>query len=429
MDTPTVAKAWQASKPIFKALAITAIVLLLLIPSFFVKEMVLERQATQQEAAREISARWAGRQNITGPVLTIPYQETTTTPRGESTITKYAYILPDMLNIESDVKPEKKHRGIYQVMLYSAEVRMSGRFGPINVEQLGITPAAVIWKDVTVSIGVSDPNGVGEELSIDWNRQKIPMAVAPGTKPVVKTGFLAVAPVAAGQPVEFSSILHLNGSEQLLFTPVGRETNVKMASGWPDPSFTGSLLAKHSITDTGFKASWKSLPNNRAFPQAWKETEYNLQASSFGADLFIQVNNYQKIIRSVKYAFLVILLTFAAFFVVEISSKKSIHPVQYGLVGLALILFYTLLLSISEYLGFDIAYLIASVATIGLIAWFVRGLLASARLASIIAIVMVLLYAYVFSTLQMEDYSLLLGSIGLFIALAVVMKFSKRLQW
>ncbi|RYY53943.1 MAG: cell envelope integrity protein CreD [Chitinophagaceae bacterium] len=429
METQTAARIWHSTKPLLKAFIIIAMVLLLLIPAYFVKELVLEREASQQEATREISTRWAGRQNITGPVLMVPYTETVNTPRGESVVKKTAWFLPESLNVDADVKPEKKHRGIYQVMLYSSTVRLTGRFKPLQLAGLGITPESVDWKNITVAMGITDPRGVGGELNIRWNGQDLPMSVATGSQPMLGAGFAAPVPVADGAPVEFSVSLSLNGSEQLLFTPVGRETTVKMASGWPDPSFTGSVLPMHQVSDTGFKATWKSLPHNRAYPQAWKEAEYNLQASSFGTNLFIQVNNYQKILRSVKYAFLCIVLTFAAFYVVETNSKKAIHPVQYALVGLALILFYTLLLSISEYTGFDIAYLIASVATVGLITWFVKGLLQSTRLTSIIAVVMLLLYSYVFCTLQLQDYSLLLGSVGLFIALGVVMKFSKKLQW
>ena len=215
----------------------------------------------------------------------------------------------------------------------------------------------------------------------------------------------------------------------MLFTPVGKETTVTLSSAWPDPSFTGGQLPDHRICDTGFVATWKSLSHTRNFPQAWKESAYNLESSSFGADLFIPVNGYQKTMRSVKYAILCILLTFAAFFIIETVNKKSVHPFQYALIGVALILFYTLLLSFSEYTGFNIAYIIASIATVGLIAWFVKGILQSSKLTSILSVILVLMYSYVFTILQLQDYSLLLGSIGLFLTLAVIMHFSKKIQW
>ena len=148
-----------------------------------------------------------------------------------------------------------------------------------------------------------------------------------------------------------------------------------------------------------------------------------------GASLLVPVDSYDKTERSVKYALLCIILTFASFFLIETTHKKSVHPFQYGLVGLALILFYTLLLSISEYTGFNSAYFIASAATIGLIAWFVKSILQSGKATTILSVVLALVYSYIFSLLQLQDYSLLLGSIGLFISLAVVMYFSRKLQW
>jgi inner membrane protein len=221
----------------------------------------------------------------------------------------------------------------------------------------------------------------------------------------------------------------INGSEQLLFTPVGKETTVTLSSPWRDPSFTGDQLPDHRISDSGFVATWKNLGHSHNFPQAWKDENFDIQASSFGADLFIPVNSYQKTMRSIKYAILCILLTFAAFFIIETVNKRSVHPFQYALIGLALILFYTLLLSFSEYIGFNIAYIIASLATVGLIAWFVKGLLQSSKPTSVLSVVLVLLYSYIFTILQLQDYSLLLGSIGLFLTLGVIMHFSKKIQW
>jgi len=203
-----------------------------------------------------------------------------------------------------------------------------------------------------------------------------------------------------------------------------------MQSNWPDPSFTGTQLPDTSeISENGFMAKWKSLSHTRNFPQAWKDNSYNLSSASFGTDLFIPVNGYQKTMRSVKYAILCILLTFTGFFLIETNNKRSVHPVQYALIGFALILFYTLLLSFSEYIGFNGAYAIATTATIGLITWFVKGLLQSMKLSILLSLVLVLLYSYIFTILQLQDYALLLGSVGLFLTLAVVMYYSRKIQW
>jgi inner membrane protein len=189
------------------------------------------------------------------------------------------------------------------------------------------------------------------------------------------------------------------------------------------------------VKASGFTANWKFLGHRRNFPQQFTEDanaqggRYNLSSNQFGVDLFVPVNTYQKTMRSVKYAILCIVLTFAAFFLIEMVNKKSVHPFQYVLIGLALVIFYTLLLSISEYTGFNIAYLIASVCTIGLIGWFVRGVLQSSRLSFVLSAVMLLMYTYIFTILQLQDFALILGSVGLFITLGVIMYFSRKIQW
>lgn len=421
---------WQKSKLLVKGLLIGALVLLLLIPAYFVQNVISEREARQKEAFTEVSSKWAGSQNITGPVLVLPYTESFTSTTGQTTVLKrLAYILPDKLIIESEVKPEERHRGIFQVMLYSSLIRLNGKFNTIPLQQLKLDPAQVLWNEAYICMELADSKGLKEEIKVAWNDSSVTLNPSLVDNAVMKEGFTAPVAVSAGKEIQFSSSISINGSEQLLFTPVGKETTVKLSSAWPDPSFTGGQLPDHRISDTGFVATWKSLAHTRNFPQAWKESKYNLQSASFGADLFIPVNGYQKTMRSVKYAILCIVLTFAAFFIIETVNKKSVHPFQYALIGLALILFYTLLLSFSEYTGFNVAYMIASVATVGLIAWFVKGILQSSKLTTVLGIILALMYSYIFTILQLQDYSLLLGSIGLFLTLAVIMHFSKKIQW
>jgi inner membrane protein len=424
--TSITSSVWQKSKLLIKGFMIAGLVLLLLIPSYFVQELIKEREARQKEAFTEVSSKWAGQQNLTGPVLVIPYIESTNQPGSAKHL---AYFLPDELTIDARVQPEERHRGIYQVMLYSSNLNLKGKFNPLPVDKLGIDPANMLWQEAYICLNLADSKGLKEDIKLKWNDSTVITSPAAINNGVMREGFSAPVNVSAGNTFNFSAAISFNGSEQLLFTPVGKETTVKLSSTWTDPSFTGGQLPDHQITDSGFVATWKNLAHTRSFPQAWKQDAYNLQSSSFGADLFIPVNGYQKTMRSVKYAILCILLTFAAFFIIETVNKKSVHPFQYGLIGAALILFYTLLLSFSEYTGFNNAYIIASVATVGLIAWFVKGILQSTKLTSVLAVILVLMYSYIFTILQIQDYSLILGSIGLFLTLAVIMHFSKKIQW
>jgi inner membrane protein len=420
---------WQKSKLLVKGLLIGGLVLLLLIPTYFVQNLIQEREARQKEAFSEVSSKWAGRQNITGPVLILPYNEVSLVNGLYTPVRKFAYILPDKLTFQSTVNPEKRYRGIYEVMLYSSDITMNGKFNFVPLKQLKLDPANILWQEAYVCVGLSDTKGLKEEIRLKWNDSIVTLSPSSVNNAVFREAFASPVNVEQEKEINFSAIMNINGSEQLLFTPLGKETSVTLNSTWPDPSFTGGQLPDHRISDSGFVATWKNLAHTRSFPQAWKDNSYNLQSSSFGADLFIPVNGYQKTMRSVKYAVLCILLTFAAFFIIETVNKKSVHPFQYALIGLALILFYTLLLSFSEYTGFNIAYIIASVATVGLIGWFVKGLLQSGKLSALLSVILVLLYSYVFTILQLQDYSLLLGSIGLFLTLGVIMHFSRKIQW
>lgn len=429
MET-TVAQAWQKSKLFFKALLIGILVLLLLIPAYFVEELIKEREQRQKDAYEEVSSKWAGSQIITGPVLVLPYAEIVANVSGPPTILrKQAYLLPDKLTITGDMKPEERHRGIYQVMLYSSTLNISGKFSEIPLKQLRIDASSVLWNEAYVCVNLQDPRGLKEEMQLKWNDSLVTLNPSAVNNAVMKDAFIAPVNVSPEGAISFSSQLQFNGSHELLFTPVGKETTVKLSSPWKEPSFTGVQLPEYQINREGFSASWKSLSHTRSYPQSWKETSYDLTNASFGTGLFIPVNGYQKTMRSVKYAILCIVLTFAAFFIIEMVNKKSVHPIQYALVGAALLLFYTLLLSFSEYIGFNIAYILATVATVGLIGWFIKGVLSSGRLSWLLSLLLVLLYGYIFTILQLQDYSLLLGSIGLFITLGVIMHYSRKIQW
>lgn len=460
----TAATVWNKSKWIVKGGIIGLMTLLMMIPIIYVKNIIYEREERQQQATREISNKWAGRQNIIGPVIGIPFwrNDDADTSSKKSVYKHIAYFLPDNLNITATVNPKEKHRGIFKVMLYDTKINISGSFNQLDISKLNIPVDKFIWNEAFITMNIADNKGLNDQLTLKWKDSTIELSPRIGSANEGMTALLKTASFEDFTNANFSTSIDVNGSEQLLFTPVGKSTTVNVNSVWKHPSFSGSMLPQTTdVSDSGFKASWKSMAHKRNFPQQWVDGAYKLDtyfpaevtnnqvrfdesggtsvttnvstasigSSAFGVDLFIPINGYQKTLRTIKYAMLCILLTFAAFFLIETANKKSAHPFQYGLIGLALILFYTLLLSISEYTGFNAAYLIASAATIGLIGWFVKSILQSGRATTILSVVLVLIYSYVFSLLQLQDYSLLLGSIGLFFTLAVVMYFSKKLQW
>lgn len=437
---------WSKTKLLVKALIIGGIVLMLQIPTFFVQDLIKEREQRQKDAIAEVSSKWARKQNITGPVLVLPYWESSRDASNKNMTRHYAYFLPDTLNMNSVVTPEEKHRGIYKVMLYTSKVNLRGSFNSIALEKLKIDSSNVIWNEAFVHINVSDVKGLNDELKLQWNNQPLVLSADEGEGNALDGGLSAPLKLTGFEDlkhVDFATDMNISGSEELLFTPVGKSTTVDMSAKWPHPSFTGDILPLNTkISKDSFYAKWKSVAQKRNFPQQWKDNAFeitntnetnavsnNINRNAFGADLYVPVNAYQKTTRSVKYSFLCILLTFAAFFLIETSNRKSVHPFQYGLIGLALVIFYTLLLSFSEYIGFNLSYVVSAVATIGLITWFVKSILSSSRLTIILSFVLLLVYTYVFTILQLQDYALLLGSVGLFITLAVIMQFSKKIQW
>lgn len=424
---------WDKGKLFLKGVIIFVMALALWIPTYFIMNLVQERKGRQKEAIADISSKWAGHQTITGPILMIPYTETEKDDKGNTVTSKRnAYFMADMLDMRSTVFPEKRYRGIYQVAVYRSDIMLSIKFNPLQWQQLKIPAENMLWNEAMLVLKVLDNlKGINEDIYVKWGDSNIVFNPQPSGLIPLNDAFVANIPLTAEEAAKEHSCsiqFYLNGSEQLLFTAAARENKLEMRSAWSNPSFTGIKLPDtRQVKDSGFVANWKYM--NRSVPQVWKNSFYDLSASVLGADLLIPVDSYDKTERSIKYALLCILLTFAAFFLIETIYKKTLHLVQYGLAGLALILFYTLLLSVSEYTGFNLAYLIAGAATISLVAWYVGSVMRSSKLALFISFVLTVVYAYIFSIIQLQDYALLMGSIGLFIALAIIMYFSRRLQW
>ena len=425
----TVYSLLDKGKLFFKAVIIFVMAFFLWIPTNIIREVINERESRQKEAIEEVSSKWAGKQTITGPVLMIPY---TGTANGLVNQKKYAWFMADQLDISSSVSPQKRHRGIYEVVVYEGDISIAAKFNDIKVRELNVAPANLLWSEAKLLLQISDlGRGINEEIYMKWKDSSFLCQPWAETNTNMGDALYAAVPLRAEDAdiqnvftVKFS----LHGSQQLMFSPAARETKIEMKGNWPDPSFTGIKIPETpNPPDSGIDVKWKYL--NRNNPMVWNDQFINLQTSAMGANLIIPVDQYDKTERSVKYALLCIILTFAAFFLIETIYKRNLHLIQYGLAGLALVLFYTLLLSISEYTGFNLAYLIAGVATIGLVTWFVGSIMKSSKLAIFIGLVLTVVYGYIFTIIQLQDYSLLMGSIGLFLALGIIMYFSRKLKW
>jgi inner membrane protein len=421
----------------FKMFVIFVLILILSIPAFMVQGLIHERMMRQEEAVTEVSSKHAMEQQLTGPILTIPFRKTRTalnqnTGRQETVTERhYLHVLPDQLNIKGTVLPEKRKRGMYEVIVYKSNMNFAAQFDELHLDYLNVAKEQIELDKAFLSIGITDLKGLSEQVKIQLNDSSFMCNPGIPVNDVIESGLHINVPLKVeDRKIKVDFKLDLKGSQELMFVPIGKETRVNLTSPWKDPSFDGEFLPHtRTVSKEGFSAEWKVLHLNRNYPQFWVGEKNSLSDSAFGVDLKLPVDVYQKSMRVAKYAMLFIVLTYLVFFFVEILNKVLIHPIQYILVGLALVLFYILMLAFSEHIYFDWAYLLAALMTIGLIYFYARAILKSGKLAAMTAAILTILYSFIFVIIQMQDYALLVGSIGVFLILAVTMHFSRKIDW
>ncbi|MGL1888082.1 MAG: cell envelope integrity protein CreD [Reichenbachiella sp.] len=417
-----------------KLFTITILILVLLIPATMIKSIIVEREYLNNTAIEEVSSKWANDQCINGPVLSIPILFEKNTKEGVKEWTEYYHILPESLNINGQVTPEKLKRGIYEIVVYKSNLFVNGSFLiNQNIKQQHLKE--IKTNEAFLTVGISDLRGIEDDIFISWNDKII--KATPGSRiyNIIPQGVTIDLPqlvITEDKLIEFTFDLNLQGSQNLSFVPTGSTTNVSLESTWPSPSFNGQFLPdERAVSDAGFSSDWKILQLNRNFPQSWLGELPNtrLENSVFGVDLLLPLDDYQKSIRSAKYAIMTIALSFLVFFLVEILNNRKIHPFQYTLVGLSLCLFYVLLISISEHSNFNFAYIISAFAVIAMIFLYSLSVFGSKRLSMILMAILTGLFGFLFVTLQLADYALLMGSVGLTIILAGTMYFTRNINW
>ncbi|MBI5883725.1 MAG: cell envelope integrity protein CreD [Elusimicrobia bacterium] len=425
--------------------SVFAIALVLLIPLSMIQSTLEERLSRRNEAVADITSSWGKEQVLVGPILVIPYRHTyksfkDTVIKGEikktevlETATARAWFLPDELKVEGDIQPEKLHRGIYEAVVYRGRLKLSGHFSPPDFQALKIDGTQVLWDDAVVAVGVTDLRGTGEALQIFFGDK--PFRMAPGTgldglAMGVRAPIGSLSKSLLGRP--FSLDMGFKGSGGINFAPVGIQNSIKLGSPWPDPSFKGQFLpAERSVTPQGFNALWKVSYYGRSYPQssgAGYPSE-QVQGSLFGVSFYNAVDSYRKVERAIKYGILFLTLVFAVFFLFETLASLRIHPVQYVLVGAAMCLFYLALLSLSEFMSFGGSYFVACAAAILVITLYSRAVLHSGAKTLVIGAELCAIYGFLYVALQLQDYSLLLGTVGLFAVLSAIMYATRDLDW
>ena len=417
-----------------KILSIVILISLLLIPGQMVKNLIKERSNTEAEVKKDIGSKWGDPQIFTASFLTILYKkEVLNSVNGEDQIgysVRRLYVLPEELNISGDIEPVVRKRGIYKAQLYNANLKFSGKFAMPDFDKMDIDTSLVMWDKISFNIGIEDMSGIRDMVKLNWGGKEL--NPQPGIKgSLAKTGlstFVSIEPDHSG--ISFDFEIGIRGSESIDFVPLGKITKVNINSTWDSPSFQGKFVPeKRKISPNGFEANWTVLDLNRNYPQQWLGEKYNVENSKFGVNFIKPVGEYQKNMRSVKYSLLIIVLIFSIYFFFEIIGRYKIHPIQYLFVGLALSIFFLLLLSVSEQWGFDIAYLVSAVATSLMILIYSAAILKNNKYLLVLSGFLVTIYGYVYIVLQLEDYALLAGSLGLFFALFSIMYYSRKINW
>lgn len=432
----------------------------LAVPLFTVYLLVYDRQSQSATAHASIAAGWGGPQSVTGPVLVIPYlaaSEETVTENGKqakktTTAWRDLTLSPDLADITSLVKPEVRHRSIYDAVVYEAHNSGAARFVlPADLSRWGTTRDALALDRAELRFGISDPRGLfgaPPHVSADGK----PLALQPGKGPGETGGagfFTALdARALAATPVQVRFDYAVRGNASFALLPQGGDTRWTVKSSWPNPSFQGGFLpGSRRVDATGFTAQWRV--GNLALGRTLIATEETqgirmagsdeprqaapgaVQGNDFAArvDLVTPVDVYSQVDRSVKYGFLFIGFTFAALLMFDLIGGVRVSPIEYGLVGAALVLFFVMLLALAEAIGFTPAYLVAGGAIIALIAAYASAVLRSLRRGAVIAGLLVALYGVLYVLLSLEDLSLLIGSGLLFVALAAVMYLTRGIDW
>lgn len=437
----------------WKIVLIGVVALLLQVPVEMVRGLVAERKQARDGVIAEIARGSSDAQKIVGPVLYVPWMRrtteatTTTDDNGHSRTVRKDKIergqfalLPATLELDGKFDLQRKHRGIYTAQVYTLNATLHGSF--VLPPDLGMPegPGTLVLGRALLVLGIQDPRGIRDGVKLEWDG--VQSTLHPGGVDAAGTpngihadlGILPANKTATTR--EFRISLSLLGTERLDVVPVGATTTVALVSAWPHPGFSGRILpdAGTRISQEGFAARWHTSHFATNLAQLHQRCVQSRQCEAFNQHSltvsFVQpVDLYQSVERSVKYGFLFIGLTFAAFFLFEVLKRLAIHPVQYALVGLALAIFFLLLISLSEHFGFAIAYAIAAASCVVLIGYYVGHVLGSLRRGALFGLALGALYGLLYVLLRVEDHALLAGSLLVFACVASAMVATRRVDW
>lgn len=438
---------WLKSSISARMLMVGLLIIVLLIPLSYINRLINERANRQSHVVNEINQKWGNHVLVYGPILKLPYKAYTKTKiynektktyfKETQTHIKYAYIFPENLNSKIGVNSKNLKRGNFESAVFTTQMDFDGYYIPIDLTKKGIKHQDILWNKASIIVQTSNLKGIKREVLITLKDKTYSFETHfnqnnTSNLDVLESSFIKGEALFKSPKTNFTFSLNFNGSTKIELIPIGKTTTMSMTSNWADPSFIGNYLPNDetkTISKDGFKADWKILHINRAFSQQHLKSIPNLKPFAFGTKFMVMVDEYKKSERSAKYGFLVIGLTFLVFFLIQTLSKINIHPFQYLMIGLALTMFYTLLVSISEHSNFLKAYLIAGISVVVLITLYSKSILKTFKFPLFIGASLSALYTFIYVIIQLENYALLVGSIGLFLILSIVMYVSRKIDW
>jgi inner membrane protein len=427
--------------------AIALLILLLLVPLLMINGVIQDRQQLRDGVLDDIARSSSFSQQVSGPLMVVPYRKVVRTWKTrEKTNERYQdiseergrlYFLPERFELDGQVQTELRSRGIYQARLFHADNRISGHFS--LPARLGIKEdfADYRFDQPFLAVGISDIRGIENALKLELDGQSLDFIPGSQVGWLGEGVHVALPALNTEQATEldFGFDLRLQGTGVLQVLPVGKTSAVSLTADWPHPSFIGNYLpAQRKVTDQGFTANWQASFFSTNLQEALNSCVTSgdcavFSGRSFGVSFIDPVDQYLKSDRAIKYALLFIVLTFAGFFLFEVLKSLAVHPVQYALVGVALAFFYLLLLSLSEHIGFALAYLLSASGCVLLIGFYVCHVLRSVRHGLSFSAGLAALYGLLYGLLSAEDYALLMGSLLLFGLLGVFMVLTRKLDW
>jgi len=426
----------QFSHSSVKLLLVFVLVLLFLIPITLIKNLISDRKNYQREAIYSITEPLGGHSELQGLVIAVPYKHYKETIDSKGikhieTEIKHIIFAPDLYNLKLKVKPYYLTRGIFKVPVFNGEIALSADFNSFDFSYFDIDPKNVITNEALLILGLGNTKTLTVQPKIEINNKTLTISPIKydSISPFTTSVYYNLSDFKLNEILSLKGKIDFQGGENIKITPIASDNIIQMSSDWKSPSFSGGWLPKErEITEDGFTALWNIAGLSTVYPKSWTASS-SFTADSINVSFIVPVDAYKKTERSVKYALLFLIIPFLALLISEVFSGKKIHPIQYCLIGFADVIFYLLLLSISEHISFDLAYLICSISVCLATLFYASAIFKSIKWGGLLSGVQLISYVFLYGTLQAEDYALLIGSIGLFVVTVLLMFITRKIDW